>query len=140
MDQFKNGFINLALPFFGFAEPIAPLKFKYNNTEFTLWDKFVVRGNVTLSELLGIMKKKHGLEVTMLSSGVSMLYSFFMNKDKVKERMGMKIRDIVSGVQKKEIEEDIGQLIMEICANDLEGEDVEELPSVVLRFRDDMEQ
>eukprot|EP00835_Amoeboradix_gromovi_P005754 NODE_578_length_6506_cov_0.092711.p1 type:complete len:961 gc:universal NODE_578_length_6506_cov_0.092711:4553-1671(-) len=137
LEQFKNGFINLALPFFGFAEPIAPPTYKYNNVEFNLWDKFIIHGDVTLHELLSILKSKYKLEITMLSSGVSMLYSFFMNKQKVEERRNMKVTKIIEQVQKAEISKDVEQLILECCANGEDGEDVEELPSIILRFRDD---
>ena len=58
VDLYKNGFVNLALPFFGFSNPIAPTKNKYYETEFSLWDRFEVDGSkgaageMTLQELL----------------------------------------------------------------------------------------
>ena len=45
---------------------------------------------------------KHGLEVTMISSGVSILYSFFTNAKKLKERMPLPMSQLVTEVSKIE--------------------------------------
>ncbi|ORZ36115.1 hypothetical protein BCR44DRAFT_1479631 [Catenaria anguillulae PL171] len=132
IEQFKNGFVNLALPFFGFSEPIAAPKLKYNDKEFTLWDRFEVP-NVTLGEILDLFATKHKLNITMMSSGVSMLYSFFMPKKKVDERKAMKIKDVVASVSKKEIPKHAKSLVLEVCAEDESGEDVE-VPYILVRF------
>lgn len=82
--------MNLALPFFGFSEPIAMPKMEYNGKEFSLWDRFDIEEDVTLQEFIDHFEKEHQLEPTMVSSGVSMLYSFFMPKKKAEERLNMK--------------------------------------------------
>ncbi|KAI9327506.1 hypothetical protein DFJ73DRAFT_766321 [Zopfochytrium polystomum] len=134
IDDYKNGFVNLALPFFGFSEPIPAPKAKYNNKEWTLWDRFEVTGNLTLQQLMDHFKKEHNLEITMLSSGVSMLYSFFMPKPKLQQRLKMTMTELVESISKKPIQPHVSSLILEVCVNDAEGEDVE-VPYILLKFR-----
>ncbi|XP_066961014.1 ubiquitin-like modifier-activating enzyme 1 isoform X2 [Macrobrachium rosenbergii] len=125
LESFKNGFINLALPFFGFSEPIAAPKNKYYDKEWTLWDRFEVDGEMTLEEFIKYFEEKHELEITMLSQGVSMLYSFFMPPAKRTERMALPMSEVVKKVSKKKIEQHVRALVLEVCANDKDGEDVE---------------
>lgn len=125
LDLFKNGFCNLALPFFAFSEPIAAPKNKYYDKEFTLWDRFEIQGELTLQEFLDYFQNEHKLEITMLSQGVTMLYSFFMPAAKRTERMGLPMSEVVKKVSKKKIPSHVKALVLELCCNDTEGEDVE---------------
>jgi ubiquitin-activating enzyme E1 len=93
LEQYKNGFVNLALPFFGFSEPIASPKGTYvgPNGEVEIdkiWDRFEVP-NFTLREMLDWFKEK-GLDISMVSCGVSLLYASFYPPNKVKDRLLMK--------------------------------------------------
>ena len=93
IEQYKNGFVNLALPFFGFSEPIASPKGKYmsKNGEVEidrLWDRFEV-DDMTLREFIDYFDEK-GLEVQMLSSGVSLLFASFYPPNKMKDRWPLK--------------------------------------------------
>jgi ubiquitin-activating enzyme E1 len=83
LEEYNNGFVNLALPFFGFSDPIAAAKNKYNDTEWTLWDRFELKNDPTLQEIVNWFKENHNLEVNMVSQGVSMLWSPFVGKKKV---------------------------------------------------------
>jgi ubiquitin-activating enzyme E1 len=74
----------LALPFFGFSEPIAAKKSKYGDTEWTLWDRFEFKNDPTLREFIAYFKDNHKLDIGMVSQGVSMLWSSFIGKAKVK--------------------------------------------------------
>ncbi|ETP47163.1 hypothetical protein F442_06799 [Phytophthora nicotianae P10297] len=130
LDHYKNGFVNLALPLFTFAEPIAP-KFtktmlKGEEYKWTAWDRLEVdRGDMTLKEFLAYFEKEYDAEVSMLSYGVTILYAMYSAKSRSKERMAMKISDLVRTVTKKPIDPKLKYLILEVCAMDAEGEDVE---------------
>lgn len=126
IEAYKNGFVNLALPFIGFSEPIKSPKGKYNDKEFDqIWDRFNIEGNITLKELLDHFLEKEGLEITMLSYGVSLLYASFFPPKKVKDRLNLHLVDLIKEVSKKEVPPHVKNLIFEVCCDDKEGEDVE---------------
>ncbi|KAH8234400.1 hypothetical protein KR038_009109 [Drosophila bunnanda] len=125
LDQFKNGFVNLALPFMAFSEPLPAAKNTYYGKEWTLWDRFEVSGELSLQEFLTYFEENEKLKITMLSQGVSMLYSFFMPKAKCSERLPLAMSEVVRRVSKRRIESHERSLVFEICCNDVEGEDVE---------------
>ncbi|TPX30935.1 hypothetical protein SmJEL517_g05591 [Synchytrium microbalum] len=134
LEDYKNGFINLALPFFGFSEPIAAPSQSYHDIKWTLWDRFDLDGDLTLQQVIDTFKQKHELEITMLSCGVSMLYSFFMPAKKKEERLASKISKLVETISKKPVPPHVRSLILEVCVNDRDGEDVE-VPYVKLNIR-----
>jgi len=125
IESYKNGFVNIALPFFGFSEPIECPRQKYNDTEWTLWDRFDIKGEITLKEFLDIFENEHQLEVSMLSCGVSMLYTFFMPPAKKKLRLQMTLSQIYEEVTKKKIPDHQRNLVFEVCCDDANGEEVD---------------
>ncbi|PKX99404.1 ubiquitin-activating enzyme E1 [Aspergillus novofumigatus IBT 16806] len=128
IEQYKNGFVNLALPFFGFSEPIASPKGTYmgKQGEVTidrLWDRFEL-DDIPLQDFL-----KHfsdlGLEISMVSSGVSLLYASFYAPSKLKDRLPLKMSKLVEHISKKPIPDHQKNVIFEVTAEDQNEEDVE---------------
>lgn len=133
IEAYKNGFINLALPFIGFSEPIRSAKGKYNDKEFDqIWDRFEIDGDLTLQELIDHFQEKEGLELTMLSHGVSLLYASFTAPKKVKERLPLKLTTLIKEVTKKDIPSHSKNLIFEIVCYDKDDNDVE-VPYVLVK-------
>ncbi|CAH8550043.1 unnamed protein product [Schistosoma rodhaini] len=125
LELFKNAYVDLALPFTSFYEPVAPLKSKYYDTEFSLWDRFELSGPMTLQGLIDYFKDSLKLNVTMLSQDVSMLYAFFMPEAKRKERLAMSLRDLVEVVNKRKIPPHVKVLVFDVCCSDEHDKDVD---------------
>lgn len=129
VEQYKNGFANLALPFFGFSEPITSPKVTWKGpsgeeqTMDKIWDRFEVK-NITLKELIDVFESR-GLEISMVSSGVSLLYAVFFPPAKKNERLAMKLFDLVEFVSKKPVPAHQKSVIFEVVTEDADGEDVE---------------
>ena len=138
IDHFKNAFANLALPFISFSEPVAaPMKrIGQQGNQWSLWDRYDVDEgrDITLKEFLELFKDRHKLEITMISSGVSILYSFFTNRKKLAERMMLTMSQLVVEVSKIELIPTQRYINFEICCND-DSEDDVEVPYVRYKFR-----
>ena len=140
IDAYKNGFVNLAIPFMTLSEPTPPSKTKAivkgKEWNWTAWDSLDVNiGDATMGEFMDYFEKEYGLEVSMLSHGVSILYSFFANKKKIEERKKMKMTEVITSITKKEFPPNQLFLILEVIANDTETDEEVELPYVKFRFR-----
>ena len=136
IEQYKNGFVNLALPFFGFSEPIASPKGKYvtrnGDVEIDkLWDRFETE-NVTLRQFIHDFADR-GLDISMISSGVSLLYASFYNAAKLRDRMDLPLDQLIEFISKRPIPSHQKSVIIEITADDQSGNDVE-VPFVLLRL------
>jgi len=125
LELYKNFFGNLSLPFLAFSEPAKVPKNKYYDNEFSVWDRFEIQGDMTLKEFINYFQREHKLEISMLSQGVCMLYSFFMQQKKREEREQMTMSALVEEVSKKKITPHVKALTFELCCNDSSGEDVE---------------
>jgi len=139
LEAYKNGFVNLALPLFAFSEPIGPAKTKVTDSwSWTLWDRFDVAGpghELTLKEFIGYFKAKYNLEVSMVSCGVSMIYSFFMTKDKLAERMNKPLSEVVTSITKQTLPAKKRYLVFEICCNLVDSDEDVDVPYVRYQFR-----
>ncbi|KAL5009039.1 hypothetical protein ScPMuIL_014620 [Solemya velum] len=138
IESYKNGFVNLALSFHTFCQPVEAPKGKFFNPDFTMWDKIEVQdevhGEVTLQELLDHFQKKFGLTITMLSQGTCLLYADYMEPSRVKDKMSSRISDLVRQVTKNDIAPHVKTLILEPLCEDKDGEDAE-APSIKYYLR-----
>jgi len=140
IEAYKNGFVNLAIPFMTLSEPTAPATTKAvvkgKEWDWTAWDSLDMNmGDITLQEFIAHFETEYNLDVSMISHGVSILFSFFANKKKLAERMKMTMSEVVENVTKKELPSNQLFLVFELIANDLETDEEVELPYVKFRFR-----
>lgn len=140
IEAYKNGFVNLAIPFMTLSEPTPPskTKTKLNGKEWnwTSWDSLDMNlGNITMGQFMDYFEKEYNLEISMLSYGVSILYSFFANKKKIEDRKRMKMTDVITSITKKEFPPNQLFIILEVIANEKITDEEVDLPYIKFRFR-----
>ncbi|KAL7672164.1 hypothetical protein ACOME3_007058 [Neoechinorhynchus agilis] len=146
IELYRNAYINLATSHFAFCEPFPPpkRKMKPNNAgdkrTFTLWDRIDVQGDMTLAEFIEYFERNHNIKISMISHGVSMIYSFFLDKAKTKKRLGMFVSDVIKEIQGSEYNDRAKSFVLELYATDVVDDDDIEIPYVnlILAGRKDM--
>ena len=71
----------------------------------------------------------------MISSGVSILYSFFTSQKKLKERMPLPMSELVTLISKTEYKPTQTYITFEICCNEIDNDEEVEVPYVRYKFR-----
>ena len=140
IEAYKNAFCNLAIPFMTLSEPTQPSKtkcmLKGKEWNWTSWDSLDINiGNATLGEFMDYFETEYNLEISMLSYGHAILYSFFANKKKVEERKAMKMTEVITSITKEEFPPNQLFIILEVIANDKDTDDEVDLPYLKFRFR-----
>lgn len=101
IDQYRNYFVNLAIPLFTFSEPGNVTKTKVGKVEFSMWDSFKFN-DPTARELINHFKDKYKVSISSITADSYMLTSPFMSPGKLEERMNMKISHILKDITKKD--------------------------------------
>lgn len=105
VEVLANSFINLALPLFTSMQPEPPKTTKsiVKGKEWcwTQWDCIDIKEELTVSQLMDYLSDSYGLELCMLSSGVTILFSDFMDRKKTAERKNMNLKTLFETVTKK---------------------------------------
>ncbi|KAK2076935.1 hypothetical protein QBZ16_005163 [Prototheca wickerhamii] len=131
VEAFRNTFANLALPLFAMAEPVPPKKFKFKDMEWSLWDRWVLEGDLTVRQVLDWFRQRD-LEAYSISSGQSLLYNSLFPKHK--ERMDTKMSELVKTVAKQTIPDNRNHFDVVVACEDEDGEDLD-VPLVSIKFR-----
>jgi ubiquitin-activating enzyme E1 len=140
IDAYKSAFCNLAIPFMTLSEPTLPSKtkcvLKGKEWNWTAWDSLDINmGDATLGEFMDHFENEYNLEISMLSHGVSILYSFFANKKKVEERKAMRMTEVITSITKKDFPPNQLFIILEVIANDKDTDEEVDIPYIKFRFR-----
>jgi ubiquitin-activating enzyme E1 len=139
IEKLLNTSCNLAIPMFLCNEPEPPAQrvtmINGKELKWTPWDRVDIQDpDMTLEGLINMMANEYGAQLTMLSSGVTMLYSEYSNKKKMQERMGMRLSELVETVSKKKLNPGQKYVILEMINVDPNDPD-EDLDLPYLRFR-----
>ncbi|OEL15354.1 Ubiquitin-activating enzyme E1 3 [Dichanthelium oligosanthes] len=132
IEDYRNTFANLALPLFSMAEPVPAKVMKHQDLSWTVWDRWSIKGDLTVAELLQWFSDK-GLSAYSMSCGTSLLYNSMFARHK--ERLQKKVVDVAREVAKVEIPEYRRHIDIVVACEDDDGNDID-IPLVSVYFRE----
>lgn len=131
VEDYRNSFANLALPLFSMAEPVPPKVIKHQDMRWTVWDRWIIRNNPTLRELLDWLKNK-GLNAYSISYGSCLLFNSMFPRHK--DRMDRKLVDLAREVGKAELPAYRRHFDVVVACEDDEDVDID-IPQISIYFR-----
>lgn len=130
LEDYRNTFANLALPLFSMAEPVPPKVFKHHDMSWTVWDRWILRDDPTLRELLQWLQDK-GLNAYSISYGSCLLFNSMFPRHK--ERMDKKVVDLVRDVAKADLPPYRRHFDVVVACEDEDDNDID-IPQISIYF------
>ncbi|XP_020170686.1 ubiquitin-activating enzyme E1 3 [Aegilops tauschii subsp. strangulata] len=131
VEDYRNTFANLALPMFSMAEPVPPKEMKHQDMRWTVWDRWSIKGNITVAELLKWLSDK-GLTAYSVSCGTSLLYNTMFPRHK--DRLKRKMVDVAQEVAKVDVPAYRKHFDVVVACEDDDGNDID-IPLISIYFR-----
>jgi ubiquitin-activating enzyme E1 len=131
IEDYRNTFGNLSLPFLVLSEPFRAPVMKHGNMEWTVWNRWYIKGNITVAELLNWLSDK-GLSAYSISCGNALLYNTMFPRHK--DRLSRKIVDVTKEVAKVDIPEYRKHVDVVVACEDDKGNDID-IPLISIYFR-----
>jgi ubiquitin-activating enzyme E1 len=131
IEAYRNTFANLALPLFAMAEPIPAKSFEYNSLKWSIWDRWILEGDLTVQEVLDWFTERK-LHAYSISAGQSLLYNDIFPKHK--ERLGKKMSELVVSVAKQVLPDDRRHFDVVVACEDEDQEDLD-VPLVSIQYK-----
>ncbi|TYG58817.1 hypothetical protein ES288_D08G252700v1 [Gossypium darwinii] len=131
VEDYRNTFANLALPLFSMAEPVPPKVMKHRDMSWTVWDRWILRGNPTVRELIQWLKDK-GLNAYSISYGSCLLFNNMFPRHK--ERLDKKVVDVAREIAKEDLPPYRSHLDVVVACEDDEDNDIN-IPQISVYYR-----
>ncbi|XXG44320.1 hypothetical protein AAC387_Pa01g4156 [Persea americana] len=131
VEDYRNTFVNLALPLFTMAEPVPPKVVKHRDMSWTIWDRWIIRENITLRGLLQWLKDK-GLNAYSISCGSCLLYNTMFAKHE--ERLDRRVVDLAREVANVVVPPYKRYLDVMVACDDDDDNDID-IPLISIYFR-----
>ena len=100
INDFRFGVINLAIPSFCISEP-KPCKITESNggkIKFSLWDKWIIEGDLTVDQFIKQVKEKYDINAEMISKDKKVIYPDLSNPKNSEKRLNEKITNILVNI------------------------------------------
>ncbi|KAK8697978.1 hypothetical protein V6N13_114110 [Hibiscus sabdariffa] len=130
VEDYRNTFANLALPLFSMAEPVQPKVIKHRDMSWTVWDRWILRGNPTLRELIQWLKDK-GLNAYSISYGSCLLFNSMFPRHR--ERLDKKVVDVAREIAKAELPPYRSHLDVVVACEDDDDNDID-IPQISIYY------
>lgn len=132
IDFMRNAFMNLAVSLFVLTEPGEKIEVKDKENDpillgpvkavppkWSVWDKIVIQGPLTVKEFISQINTTYNVDVSIITSkGVTIIQTFMPSN---KDRLNQRIEDIFVKNSKYELRESVTYIPLEISADTQDG-------------------